>query len=65
MPSPRLEAASRSARSENQVRREHFIQKQIAGLRALGLSEDALKREEKLLRGGLLAQTMFGPDGMV
>ena len=65
MPSPRLEAASHSTRSEAQMRREHFIQRQLAGLRALGLSEDALKREEKLLRGGLLAQTVFGPDGMV
>jgi hypothetical protein len=65
MSSPRLEAASRSTRSETQVRREHFIQRQLAGLRTLGLSEDALKREEKLLRGGLLAQTVFGPDGMV
>lgn len=60
MPSPRLGAASHSTRSEDQVRREHFIQKQIAGLRALGLNEDALKREEKLPRGGLLAQTLFG-----
>ena len=65
MPSPRLEAASRSTRSETQMRREHFIQKQIAGLRALGFGEDALKRGETLLRGGLLAQSVFGPDGMV
>jgi hypothetical protein len=35
--------------------RENFIRRQLAGLQALGLSEEALKREEALLRGGFTA----------
>ncbi len=56
MPSPQLEAAAASSRSETAIRRqrrEDFIACQLAGLRALGLSEAALAREDALLRGGL------------
>lgn len=58
MPSPALEAALKSTRSEASARaawRERFIQKQLAGLRDLGLCAEALAREEKLLRGGFSA----------
>ena len=61
MPSPALLAASKSTRSEACVRaewRERFIQKQLAGLKALGLSQEALAREEKLLRGGISPATI-------
>ena len=66
MPSPALLAASKSTRSEASVRaewRERFIQKQLAGLKALGLSGESLAREEKLLRGGLSATTIAGLTG--
>ncbi len=56
MPSPQLEAAAARSRSETAIRRqrrEDFIARQLAGLRALGLSEAALAREDALLRGGL------------
>jgi hypothetical protein len=74
MPSPRLEAAANSSRSEESVRaawRERFIQRQLAGLAELGLSKDALAREEALLRGGFAAGKAFAglpdraPDGLV
>lgn len=58
MSSPAIEAASKSTRSEAEVRaqwRERFIQNQLAGLHALGLSPEHLAREEKLLRGGFSA----------
>jgi hypothetical protein len=35
--------------------RENFIRRQLAGLRALGLSDETLRREEALLRGGFAA----------
>jgi hypothetical protein len=42
--------------------RENFIRRQLAGLQALGLSEEALRREEALLRGGFSAgPTLAGP----
>ena len=44
---------SRSETSIRRQRREDFIARQLAGLRALGLSEAALAREDALLRGGL------------
>jgi hypothetical protein len=51
MPVPPPNADSR--RTETRAAwRERFIQKQIAGLRTLGLGEAALRREEKLPRGG-------------
>jgi hypothetical protein len=40
--------------------REGFIQRQIAALAALGLSQAALAREEALLRGGFAASALFG-----
>ena len=55
MPSPALIAASKSTRTDACVLAawlERFIQKQLAGLKALGLSQEALAREEKLLRTG-------------
>ena len=61
MPSPALIAASKSTRTEASVRaewRERFIQKQLAGLKALGLSQEALAREEKLLRTGASPATI-------
>jgi hypothetical protein len=41
--------------------REDFIRRQLEGLRALGLSPDALKREEALLRGGFSAPALIDP----
>lgn len=45
--------------------RENFIQKQLAGLKALGLSDAALAREEALLRGGFAAGTVGRPCDVV
>ncbi len=44
--------------------REDFIRRQLAGLKDLGLSDEALRREDALLRGGFLARAgLFGaPD---
>lgn len=56
MPSPQLQAAAARNRSESDLRRqrrEDFIARQLAGLRALGVCDAALAREEALLRGGL------------
>jgi len=36
-----------------------FIARQLAGLRELGLSEEALQREEALLRSGFLFVRLF------
>ena len=41
------------------IDRDHFIESQLSGLRALGLDEDALKREEALLRSGFLLVQLF------
>lgn len=44
--------------------RENFIRRQLAALRDLGLSPEALAREEALLRGGLAVRVAFAalPD---
>ena len=39
--------------------RDAFIQTQLAALRALGLDDEALKREEALLRSGFLLLQLF------
>jgi hypothetical protein len=39
--------------------RERFVQRQLAALRDLGLSPDALAREESLLRGGFAIRAAF------
>lgn len=57
-----LEYLTRPCRSESEARaqwREKFIQRQIAGLRAAGLSESELEREIILLRGGFTVTDIF------
>jgi hypothetical protein len=39
--------------------RERFIRRQLAALRDLGLSPEALAREEALLRGGYAVEAAF------
>ena len=39
--------------------RERFIADQLSALRALGLDDEALKREEALLRSGFLLNRLF------
>lgn len=50
-------------------RRERFICSQLAGLAALGLDEEALAREESLLRNGFaqseLLARLFTQDGPI
>jgi len=52
-PAAKAAHALAPTRSRRRQRREDFIARQLAGLRALGLSEAALAREDALLRGGL------------
>jgi hypothetical protein len=61
MPQPEVRRSQDTVRAEW---RERFIQRQIAGLRGLGLSPAALAREEALLRGGFAAGAVFSglPD---
>ena len=39
--------------------REDFIRRQLQGLAGLGLPQEALAREEALLRGGMAAQHLI------